>query len=115
VKGDTRYIKIQKPGRAVGGTRTLITKGDWLVLSALPMLEEDLRSYPQKTRQREKMRLARLAPVSAVSMAAMHMWANVLVKIRNDTMRSHISPPRSVTASVASAFFHKPIYKFESG
>ena len=81
VKGLTRYMKIQKPGKTDGDAKT-----------------------PQKTSVRENMRLAMLPPVSAVSIAAMTMVVKVDVKSKKVQMSRNISPPRSVTASVGEAF-----------
>src|SRR5947208_15058670 len=72
VKGERRYMKIQKPGNAVGDVRT-----------------------PQKTRQSENIKLAILPPVSASSIAAMTMCAKVEVKIRNMKMSRNMRAPRS--------------------
>ena len=81
MKGDTRYMKIQKRGKTLGLART-----------------------PQKTRVKENMSCAMLPPVSAVSMAAITMVVNVDVKRRNSQISKNIRPPRSVTAPVGSAF-----------
>lgn len=80
VKGETRYMKIQKPGRAVGLART-----------------------PQKMRQRENIRLAIFPAVSAESIPAIIKSVKVDVKIRNAQTKANMRPLRSVTAWVISA------------
>lgn len=72
VKGETRYMKIQKPGICEGVART-----------------------PQKIRQRENSKLAKLPPVSARSIPAIIMCAKVEVKSKKDQMSRNISAPRS--------------------
>lgn len=55
VKGETRYMKIQNPGRAEGGCIT-----------------------PLKVRDMAKRRTTTALAVCASGRAAMHIWANVL-------------------------------------
>lgn len=71
VKGDTRYMKIQNPGRAVGGWKT-----------------------PLNDRAMENISVAILPAVSASGIAAISMCANVLVKTKNCTMSSSTNPWR---------------------
>lgn len=71
---------IQNPGMALGPAKT-----------------------PQNTSDSMKAKLAMLAPVSAVSTAAIAMWANVEVKSKNERMYKNIRAPRSWTLSVGSA------------
>lgn len=86
VKGETRYIKIQNPGRAVGLART-----------------------PQKMRQRENIRLATFPAFSAESMPAMMKSVKVDVKRRKAQMKANMRPLRSLTALVISAFRERPM------
>lgn len=86
VNGETRYIKIQKPGSWEGVART-----------------------PQKIRHREKSKLAMLPPVSASSIPAIIICANVEVKRRKDRINRNIKAPRSWTALVGSAFWYRPM------
>ena len=86
VKGETRYMKIQKWGKTEGEAKT-----------------------PQKTSVSENIKFAMLPAVSAVSIAATTMVVNVDVKRRNSHMRRNIRPPRSVTALVGSALRNRPI------
>lgn len=72
VNGETRYMKIQKRGILSGVART-----------------------PQKIRQREKIRLAMLPPVSARSIPAITMWAKVDVNRRKVQISKNIRAPRS--------------------
>ena len=60
VSGETRYMKIQNPGRANGGWKT-----------------------PLKVKQRENIRVAMLPAVSASGIADINIWANVLAKTKN--------------------------------
>lgn len=80
VKGETRYMKIQNPGRAVGPRRT-----------------------PQKSRDSEKSKLAMLPPFSAVSTPAMIMCEKVDENMIKVTIKSHICAPRSVVVPVREA------------
>ena len=80
VKGETRYMKIQKPGSCAGLART-----------------------PQKIRQRENIKLARFPAASALSMPAMTKCVKVEVNIRKAQMKRNIRPPRSMTEPVGSA------------
>lgn len=64
-------MKIQKPGRAVGGWKT-----------------------PLKVKVSENMIVAMLPAVSESGRAAISMWAKVLVKTKNWTRRRRISPWR---------------------
>ena len=70
----------QKPGRDSGVART-----------------------PQKIKHSVNIKLARLPPVSALSMPAMIMFVKDEVKSRNSNMKRKKSAPRSCTASVAAA------------
>ena len=71
VKGDRRYMKIQKPGKELGVART-----------------------PQKTKQSENIKLARLPPVSADSMPAMTMCVKVEVNNKNIQVKRNSWKPR---------------------
>jgi len=76
VKGETRYMKIQKPGRMSGEART-----------------------PQKIRVMENISWATLPPVSAVSIPAIIMSVKVQVKRRKVQIRRNMRAPRSWTWS----------------
>jgi hypothetical protein len=86
VKGESRYMKIQKRGKLDGCAST-----------------------PQKIRHSVNMRLAMLPPVSADSTPAMTMCVKVDVKIRNIQTKRKSWNPRSATASVASALRYRPM------
>jgi hypothetical protein len=72
VRGETRYMKIQKPGSAVGVWNT-----------------------PLKVNVSENMRVATLPAVSASGRAAMSMWAKLDAKTKNCIRRRRMSPWRS--------------------
>lgn len=90
VKGETRYMKIQKPGRAVGLARTL----EYLLVMDLKAAEAS-ETYPQKIRVKEKSSWARFPAVSAVSMPAIIMSVKVEVKTKKTQTKRNISAPRS--------------------
>lgn len=74
MKGETRYMKIQNPGRTVGEART-----------------------PQKIRVRENISWATFPPVSALSIPAIIMSVKVDVKRRKVQIRRNMRKPRSWT------------------
>jgi len=60
VNGETRYMKIQNPGRFSAGCKTL-------KVSSFTCTTERGETYPQKIRDMEKAKLAKLPAFSAVS------------------------------------------------
>ena len=90
VNGETRYMKIQNPGRAVGLARTL----EFLLVMDLNVAEAS-ETYPQKINVKEKSSWAMFPAVSAVSMPAIIMSVKVEVKIKNTQTKRNISAPRS--------------------
>lgn len=81
MKGERRYMKIQKPGRVAGVARTLrglVSMGFWgLCVAWMEM------AYPQKINVREKRSCAMFPAVSADSIPATTMSVNVDVKSKN--------------------------------
>jgi hypothetical protein len=63
-----------------------------------------VRTYPQKIREREKAKLAKLPAFSAVSCPATAMTAKVAVKIMNIMTYNHMRAPLTATVSVGTAF-----------
>ncbi len=96
-------MKIQKRGSLDGEARTL-----FFSLAVIHYGSRRGVTYPQKIKQSENIRFAMFPAFSGVSTPATTKSVKVPVKIRKLQMNKNIKTPRSVTASVASAFLYMP-------